>query len=73
MELNRPRKNVYTIVAKSSAFFKGKLEKGGLPMSDNKKDNKEVQYIYRPWITVKGVKIYATAYGKKAFKIPVNR
>ena len=42
-------------------------------MSDNKKVNKEVQYIYRPWITVKGVKIYATAYGKKAFKIPVNR
>ena len=42
-------------------------------MSDNKKVNKEVQYIYRPWITVTGVKRYATAYGKKAFKIPVNR
>lgn len=73
MELNRPRKIIYFIVAKSSAFFKSKLEKGGLPMNDSKKVTKEVQYIYRPWITVNGVKIYASTYGKKAFKIPVNR
>ena len=42
-------------------------------MSDSKKSVKEVQYIYRPWITIKGVRIYAAAYGKKAFKIPVNK
>lgn len=41
-------------------------------MNDNEKSSKEQQYIYRPWITIKGVRIYASTYGKKAFKIPVN-
>lgn len=36
-----------------------------------KKDDK-VKYIYRPWITVKGKRIYAKNYGKKAFRIPVS-
>lgn len=27
--------------------------------------------IYRPWITVNGVRIYAVAYGKEVFKIPL--
>ncbi len=40
-------------------------------MDTNKEPAKEQQYIYRPWITVNGVRIYAAAYGKKAFKIPV--
>ncbi len=30
------------------------------------------EYIFRPYITVKGVRIYAKQYGKKAFKIPVR-
>lgn len=42
-------------------------------MNDNKKRSKEPKYIYRPWITVKGVRIYAASYGKKAFKIPINK
>lgn len=34
---------------------------------------KKVQtYIFRPYITVKGKRIYAKAYGLKAFKIPVK-
>ncbi len=37
------------------------------------KNVKDVAYIYRPWITVNGIKIYATQYGKKAFKIPVKK
>jgi hypothetical protein len=32
---------------------------------------KVVRYIFRPYITVKGVKYYAKDYGKKAFKIPI--
>lgn len=31
-----------------------------------------VHYIFRPWITKNGVKIYASSYGKKAFKIPIK-
>ena len=33
---------------------------------------KEQRYIFRPYITVKGVGIYAKQYGKKAFKIPIE-
>lgn len=33
---------------------------------------KEDKYIYRPWITKKGVRIYAKQYGLKAFKILVK-
>ncbi|MGE5517578.1 MAG: hypothetical protein ACM31D_17375 [Bacteroidota bacterium] len=29
-------------------------------------------WIYRPWITVKGRRIYASWYGKKAFRIFVE-
>ena len=35
------------------------------------KNKKEQRYIFRPYITVKGVRIYAKQYGKKAFKIPI--
>ena len=31
------------------------------------------RYIYRPWITLAdGTRIYAKAYGKRAFRIPVE-
>ncbi len=30
-------------------------------------------YIFRAWITVKGTRIYARDYGKKAFKIWVDK
>lgn len=33
---------------------------------------KAQKYIFRPWITVKGVKVYAKTYGKKAFRIPID-
>lgn len=33
--------------------------------------DKEQRYIFRPYITVKGVRIYAKQYGKRAFKIPI--
>jgi hypothetical protein len=29
--------------------------------------------VFRPWITVKGRRIYASAYGKKAFPIQVKK
>jgi hypothetical protein len=35
--------------------------------------DENVEYIYRPWITVKGVRIYAKDRGKKAFKIPIKK
>ncbi len=35
-----------------------------------KEDNRE--FIFRPWITKNGQKIYAKTYGKKAFKIYIN-
>ncbi len=41
-------------------------------MKSEKNNSSKQQYIYRPWITVKGVRIYAAAYGKKVFKIPVK-
>lgn len=34
--------------------------------------NKKTKYIYRPYITKNGVRIYASQYGKKAFKIPIE-
>ena len=30
------------------------------------------KFIFRPYITVKGRRIYAKEYGKRAFKIPVD-
>lgn len=34
---------------------------------------KRVQkYIFRPYITIKGRRIYAASYGLRAFKIPVE-
>ena len=36
-----------------------------------KKEN--IEYIFRPYITIKGVRIYAYKYGKKAFKIRVSK
>ena len=30
-------------------------------------------YIFRPWITVKGVKLYARDYGYKAFRIWIDK
>lgn len=36
----------------------------------NEEENKK--YIYRPWITKNGQRIYAKTYGIKAFKIPVE-
>ncbi len=33
----------------------------------------EVMYVFRPYITLKnGRKLYASAYGKRAWKIPVK-
>lgn len=29
-------------------------------------------YIFRPWITKNGQKVYAKTYGKKAFKIYID-
>lgn len=29
-------------------------------------------YIFRTWITVKGVRVYAKDYGKKAFRILID-
>ena len=34
------------------------------------KEDKKM-YIFRPYITINGRRIYAYEYGKKAFKIPV--
>jgi len=39
---------------------------------NNSKDKEEKKYIYRPWITKNGQRIYAKTYGLKAFKIPVK-
>lgn len=69
-EANRPRENQY-YCNKWFCLFQAQIEKGGMDMDTNKEPAKEQQYIYRPWITVNGVRIYAAAYGKKAFKIPV--
>ena len=33
---------------------------------------KKKRYIYTTYITVKGVRIYASEYGKKAFRIEVE-
>ncbi len=42
---------------------------------DGKKDNSKevIEYTFTPYITINGVKIYASQYGKKAFKIPKNK
>lgn len=32
----------------------------------------KIKYIFRPYITINGVRYYAKDYGKKAFKIPVE-
>ena len=70
-EANRPHTKYSIILTNGSAFFKYKLKKEVWFMDTNKEPAKEQRYIYRPWITVNGVRIYAAAYGKKAFKIPV--
>ena len=36
------------------------------------KDGETVVYVYRPWITVNGKRLYASFYGHKAFKIEVK-
>lgn len=36
------------------------------------KTKKVQKYIFRPYITIKGRRIYAVSYGLKAFKIPVE-
>lgn len=41
-------------------------------MNNNINVHDSEQYIYRPWITVKGMRIYASTYGLKAFKIRVK-
>lgn len=39
----------------------------------NLKNNEDTKkYIYRPWITKNGQRIYAKTYGLKAFKIEVQ-
>lgn len=55
------------IISQGKYCAKAFLQKG---VNMRKKD--EQKYIYRPYITVKGKKIYARNYGKKAFKIPVD-
>lgn len=36
-------------------------------------DKQHIQYVFRSSITINGVTYYAKNYGKKAFKIPVNK
>lgn len=37
-------------------------------------DSKEaVEYIYTPYITKNGIRIYAKQYGKKVFRIPKSK
>ena len=57
-------KNRFKIV--SVALFENLL-KGGASMAD------KVYYIFRPFMTLRdGRIIYASQYGKKAFRIPVS-
>ena len=35
--------------------------------------NDKIKYVFRTKITINGVEYYAKDYGKKAFKIPINR
>lgn len=44
------------------------LLRGGIRM---KKKGAKKRYIFRPYITINGKRIYAATYGHKAFKIPV--
>ena len=37
------------------------------------KNNDEGNYIFRPYITKNGKRIYAKSYGKKAFRIPIDK
>ena len=47
------------------------MEEKEKPIKD---ENSEViKYIYTPYITRNGVRIYAKQYGKKVFKIPKNK
>lgn len=39
----------------------------------NEKNEDKGSYIFRPYITKNGKRIYAKSYGKKAFKIPVDK
>lgn len=39
---------------------------------DIKSNDKDREFIFRPWITKNGKKIYAKTYGLKAFKIYIN-
>jgi hypothetical protein len=45
------------------------MENNKKKLENNEEDKK---YIYRPWITKNGQRIYAKTYGLKAFKIPVE-
>lgn len=38
----------------------------------NSLEDNDIKYIYRPWITKNGQRIYAKAYGLKAFKIRIK-
>lgn len=50
----------------------GQPPKEGFIMTDKTEPPPTQSYIFRPWITKPdGTVIYAKAYGKKAFKIPV--
>lgn len=44
-----------------------KLEK-----EDKKKESDDRKFVFRPWITKNGQKIYAKTYGIKAFKIYID-
>ena len=75
MEYNHPLIKSKDIISDSSTFFNiYYIEKGEICMknSTNKKAEEDIEYIYRPWITRNGVRIYASSYGKKAFKTPVK-
>lgn len=45
------------------------MEKG---TKNSKKKAVKENFIFRPWITKNGKRIYAKQYGIKAFKIPVD-
>ncbi len=40
---------------------------------NNKRGNDRGKYIFRPYVTRDGVTYWAKNYGKKAFRIPVDK
>ncbi len=47
--------------------------RGNKDKNPSVKNNDEGNYIFRPYITKNGKRIYAKSYGKKAFRIPIDK